>query len=194
MNKKTLSLIFTVVFGLAVLAGCGGGGSDAGSEPAGDVEESSVAAVELTPYEKVTEFDVEGGLDVDAVNEFMGSEGEADGEDTYHWTFDNEDGSQGVIKVSFKDGKAYAIGQEGIFKVVTPLEKAALETIESKMSYDEVKNIIGTDGALVGKELLDSGKVDKVYQWDREGYDVDYFQAHFEDDQVGYRVKNGFTE
>lgn len=97
----------------------------------------------------------------------------------YQWVADKGDGA---VILTFKDQKLINISQTDMASDYAKLSSDSARKIESEMSYDDVKNALGTDGTLMSETVTD-GITSSMYTW----YDSDSqirVTVIFQDDKV----------
>lgn len=114
---------------------------------------------------------IKNGMTYDEVKEIIGvdgtniSESELGGIKTvmYQWTVENGIGN---VTITFQDDKVINKTQIGVSEGSDVTVTAEMyEKISTGMTYDEVKEIFGGDGALISDSEI-AGSSSQMYQWD----------------------------
>lgn len=168
-KKKALASLLALAFtATALLAGCGSGGS---------APESSVPADNRTPYERFEA--VEVGMTIEEAEKAGGFEAENNAINTYIVNFDDctltlyvpAEGSTDIIGRSINlSAPEGTLSQEQAFAV------------QPGMTYDEVKELIGSPGFL-WREFDSQGVKKTTYNWCGESF-VDTIDVTFTDNVV----------
>jgi outer membrane protein assembly factor BamE (lipoprotein component of BamABCDE complex) len=190
MKKKNLLLALALTVSLA---GCGtaGGGTSATSSTASTV--SSAAASTVTTSESAatsstassvassTTSEKSDGLTADKYNSIkmgssydevvaiIGSEGtiatenEVSGVKSTVYTWTATDGISN-LNVTISNGVVVGKAQAGIDNGAVSIDSAKFDAIQTGMTYDQVKEAVGGDGALMSEDEI-AGVSSKVYIW-----------------------------
>ncbi len=106
------------------------------------------------------------------------------GKNTYQWSIED-----GTIILDFNKGKVISKSQINLKTVETNLKPEIYNKIKPGMTYEEVKKIIGNDGAPSG-ETKHKDQTVTTYTWNGDKPDM-YIQISFMNDRVVTITKRG---
>lgn len=191
-----IALAVLVVLGIA--GSLTGGGDTDSTTPTTTAEDSSNTADKLSTanknkvdkkalYEKF--LSIEPGATVESINQLFGIEGTEEssiqGSKSYEWKL----GGLKTVNVEFDDNGNYTgKSQAGLDFMSTDLTKEMYDTIQEGMTYDQVKEIIGTDGSVLSViNLLGTETTD--YHWN--GKKGGFINLTIQDGAVASKAQNG---
>ena len=139
--------------------------TDSSASSSSSDEDGGTSEATITPeqFEQI-----ENGMTYDEVTDLVGSEGEkqseSNGKVTYNWR--GEDG--GTVSVIFDNGQVTTKSQFGLLDSTDTATMDKYNQVQEGMTYDEVKEIMGSDGELMSS-TGDSSSGTQVYIWYSEG-------------------------
>lgn len=210
-QKKHRGLIVVIIVAviLIAIAAAGNGASNGSSNSSGDSASQSQdsannpAASDSSASDSSAKIDadkfekIESGMTYDQVKEIIGSDGteqstSAVGNTTttiYEWDSD----SFGVATVTFQDDKVVNKAQAGVGNKSTgtaTMDK--YNQVQTGMSYDQVKEIMGGDGELESDTDV-SGSKSQLYLWNGESVGSNA-SITFTDGAVSSKAQFGLDE
>ena len=182
MHKKILGISMLAVMLVFSLVGCGHHNSTTPTAETDNTQKSETNTVsDARLYDKF--LSIKLGSSYEEINTILGQTGIEDDSSSdhtaYEWTFGND---SIYIEFDKKDQKAYSKSQL-IFSKTAEVKDLTLEKykkIETGMSYEDVKKLIGKDGMLTCENNIQN--LTKIYSWTNKNDAI--LTVTFEDDAV----------